>query len=378
MQATTDKIRVLIVDDSAIVRKLLSEILGADPKIEIVGLAANGKIGVQMFENLKPDLVTMDIEMPEMTGLEALSKIRETDKRTPVLMFSSLTQRGAADTLDALGRGATDYVTKPTNEAGGLNAAKEWIRDQVLAKIHALGARTKLFNMASKAPTTPSVTTLASSASKPNALFKVTNRVEIVTIGISTGGPNALMELIPKIPAGFPVPIVIVQHMPASFTKFLADRLNTTSPLNVREAGNDKPVLKAGDVWIAPGGFHMVLEKDGALVRLALNDEAPENSCRPAVDVLFRSVSQIYGKGTLGLVMTGMGYDGLKGSEVIVKNGGQVFTQDEASSVVWGMPGAVTNAGLSSRVLPLKDIAKAIIETVGEQRIGFTYEQRQL
>lgn len=349
------KIRVLIVDDSVVVRHMLAEICKADPEIEIVGMAPNGRQGVAMFEQLKPDVVTLDIEMPEMTGLEALIKIREKDARVPVIMFSSLTMKGASDTLEALGKGATDYITKPTNSLGGLMDAKEWVREQMLQKIKALGGR-----FAISAPPIKIV-------ERASGSLAMKSRVDIVAIGISTGGPNALMQMIPTLKADIQVPIVIVQHMPETFTKSLADRLAKTSALQVRE-GENGALVEPGTVWIAPGGHHMVLRRDGDGVRLAINDRPPENSCRPSVDVMFRSVVDLFGARILGVIMTGMGSDGLKGCDAIRKAGGQIVVQDEATSVVWGMPGFVARAGLADKVLPLDRIGSEITERVAFRR----------
>jgi two-component system chemotaxis response regulator CheB len=352
------KIRVLVVDDSVVIRRLVTDILASDPEIEVAGIAANGRIALDKITQINPDIMTLDVEMPEMDGLQTLAALRKSHPKLPVIMFSTLTERGGVTTLEALSLGASDYVTKPAN-VGSATAGKERVRDDLIPKIKALCGRSHIPGAK------PSATTGA--AARPKAVFssipKSNRIVDIVTIGVSTGGPNALAELMPAIPAKFPVPIAIVQHMPPVFTRLLAERLNANSPVTIREgiAGQE---LKAGEVWIAPGNYHMVLEKTATGSRIALQQEVPENSCRPAVDVLFRSVARIYGASTLAVILTGMGQDGLRGCEVIREAGGQVLAQDEASSVVWGMPGFVANAGLADKVLPLDQIAAEIIRRV--------------
>jgi two-component system chemotaxis response regulator CheB len=353
------KIRVLVVDDSVVIRRLVSDVLSADAAIEVIGVAANGRIALDKIAQLKPDLVTMDVEMPELDGLQALKAIRKTDKRLPVVMFSTLTDRGAATTIEALSAGASDYVTKPSN-VGSATMAIARIREQLIPKVKALcGSRSFEFRVPSSELTRNP---------KPKTQ-NATGRVDILAIGVSTGGPNALAELLPAISASFPLPIVIVQHMPPVFTRLLAERLNAASAIAVCEgvAGEE---IKPGVAWIAPGDYHMVLEKTAGGARLKLNQEQAENSCRPAVDPLFRSVVQIYGAATLGVILTGMGQDGLKGCEQIAAAGGQIIAQDEASSVVWGMPGFVARAGLAEKILPLNQIAGAITRRawVGRER----------
>jgi two-component system chemotaxis response regulator CheB len=342
------RIRVLVVDDAVVVRRMVSEALGADPLIEVVGTASNGRLALARIMQLQPDLITLDIEMPEMDGLETLAEIRKTWPKLPVIMFSTLTERGAATTLDALALGATDYVTKPAN-AGSMAVAQQRVREQLIPKILGLcGARAtpKLAPARPRADVPP----------KSAAAGTDGGRVDVVTIGVSTGGPNALAQLLPELPADFPVPIVIVQHMPPLFTRFLADRLMASSRIKVREA-EAGGVLTPGLAWIAPGNFHMTLQRVNDEIRVALNQDLPEHSCRPAADVLFRSVAEIYGARCLGVVLTGMGQDGLLGCERLAEAGGQVIAQDEATSVVWGMPGLVAHAGLADAVLPLERIA---------------------
>lgn len=352
------KIRILIVDDAVVVRRMLTDLLAADPDIEVAGVAANGRIALSKIPQVNPDLVTLDVEMPEMDGLETLREVRKTYPRLPVIMFSTLTERGATATLDALTLGANDYVTKPAN-VGSVTTAIQRIRDELIPRIKALCP-----HKAAPAPL-PRPALPTSNAPRNVMQFQMpavsqpARPLEVVVIGVSTGGPNALAALLPEIPADFPVPIVIVQHMPVMFTRFLAERLNTSCAVQVREAAGGE-ALHPGQVWIAPGGQHLVVEREGLTVRLRTNMEPPENSCRPAVDVLFRSVARVYGNRALAVVLTGMGHDGLHGCEEVRATGGQVVVQDENSSVVWGMPGAVAQQGLAEKVLPLNQVAGEI------------------
>jgi two-component system chemotaxis response regulator CheB len=304
--------------------------------------------------------------MPEMDGLETLSALRKTYPRLPVIMFSTLTQRGATATLDALALGASDYVTKPAN-VGSVAAGMQRIRDELVPKI-------KTFCRGIIGPEQPALLpgSPKGAANTPPSAFRpprlatprlAQQRIEVVAIGVSTGGPNALAELFPGWAATFPVPIVVVQHMPPMFTKLLAERLAARSTMRITE-GVPGASLEPGHAWIAPGDFHMEVERHAAAVRLRMHQGPPENSCRPAVDVLFRSVAAVYGPHALAVVLTGMGQDGLRGCEAIREAGGQVFVQDEPSSVVWGMPGIVARSGLADQVLPLNRLAGEILQRV--------------
>jgi len=354
------RIRILVVDDSVVVRRMLSDTLSADPHLEVVGAAANGNIALARIPQLNPDMVILDVEMPELDGLETLKRIRQTHLSLPVIMFSTLTQRGAAATLDALSLGASDYVAKPAN-VGGVQEALEHIRTELIPKVKIFGRKAtdrELMTAPRLAKPAPSGSKITTVLRRPTA-----GRVEVVAIGVSTGGPNALNELFPTFPADFSVPIVVVQHMPPVFTKLLADRLKAKSQIQVEEGAPGRAV-EPGRAFIAPGNYHMIVQKEDRTVRIRTNQEPPENSCRPAVDVLFRSVAQTYGAGVLGVVMTGMGQDGLRGCEQIRKAGGQVIVQDEATSVVWGMPGFVATAGLADKVLPLNELGSEIVRKV--------------
>lgn len=349
-------IRVLVVDDSVVVRKVLCEVLATDPSIEVAGTAANGSIALAKIPQLNPDVITLDVEMPGLNGIQTLTEIRKLYPKLPVIMFSTLTERGASITLEALAQGASDYMTKPTNSESLASAMKQ-VQCELVAKIMSLASR------ASSRAGVPLPRPMASLGKRRS----LDQRVDVVAIGTSTGGPNALAQVVPRFPEGFPVPVVVVQHMPPLFTRLLAERLDGQSPLKVHEA-EPGAKLEPGHVWIARGDYHMTVARQGTAVVLNLNQDTPENSCRPAVDVLFRSVAQIYGPGVLAVVMTGMGADGARGSEHIREAGGEILVQDEASSVVWGMPGAVVSAGLADKVCPLPEISQEVVRRVTSGR----------
>jgi len=356
------KIRILVVDDSVVVRRMVSDVLASDPQLEIAGTAANGRIALAKIPQVNPDIVILDVEMPELDGLGTLVGIRKSLPALPVIMYSTLTERGAEATLEALSKGATDYVTKPSN-VGSVAQGLECIRTQLIPKIKAICVRVSGFPASS-----PLAATVAPKAIPPRLAFpRREERIDIVAIGVSTGGPNALAILIPTFPRDLPVPVVIVQHMPPVFTRLLAERLAAKSQIGVEE-GYMGAVLEPGCAWIAPGDYHMVVESDHRQVTLRTYQGPPENSCRPAVDVLFRSVADIYKPHVLAVEMTGMGQDGLRGCEHIREFGGQILAQDQASSVVWGMPGFVANAGLADKILPLDQLGMEIIRRVRNGR----------
>lgn len=346
------KIRVLIVDDSTVIRRLLSDTLASDAELEVAATAPNGKIALAKIPQVNPDVITLDMEMPEMDGLQTLTAIRQQYPKLPVIMFSTLTQRGAEQTFDALAKGASDYVTKPAN-VGSITDGIRAIQQQLIPKIKGLCHRS---------PATPAQMPRVGLGIKQQVQAPPA-RIDIVAIGVSTGGPNALASVLPQLPESFPVPIVIVQHMPPVFTQHLATRLNQISPLQVKEAKAGDVLLPAS-VWIAPGDFHLTLRRTGNQIVAATDQGTPENSCRPAVDVLFRSCAQLFGTGVLAVVLTGMGQDGLRGCEVVRQAGGRVFVQDQATSVVWGMPGSVSQAGLAHQTLPLFQIPSEILREV--------------
>ena len=357
------KARVLIVDDSAVIRRLIREALTEDTQVEVVGGAANGRIALEMLNQYSPDLVTLDIEMPELDGLQTLKLLRKTHPRLPVIMFSTLTERGALATLDCLALGANDYVLKP-DQAGSLDTAKERVREQLLPRIKVLchlnstGAMAPPPQPPSRPPTTAK-TIPVSVLSSPG----VSRRIDIVAIGCSTGGPNALASLLPTLPAEFPVPVVVVQHMPPTFTRFLAQRLDGNCAISVREAVEGERLLP-GTAWIAPGDFHLKIAGTAVAPVLRIDQTPPQNSCRPSVDVLFSSLATLYGGNVLAVVLTGMGQDGLHGCQELRPLGARVVVQDESTSVVWGMPGFIARANLADRILPLPEIGGEIVRIV--------------
>jgi two-component system, chemotaxis family, protein-glutamate methylesterase/glutaminase len=363
------RIRVLVVDDSVVTRKVLCDALSADPEIEIAGTAADGSIALAKLSSLSPDLITLDVEMPGKSGLETLIEIRESYPKLPVIMFSSFTERGANTTLEALSLGASDYVAKPSS-SGSVEETRARIQAELIPKAKALCARRvqerKQLTLTGSKEANPQIGASGSSRTALQAIVAWTknhsaieSRIDVLAIGTSTGGPNALAELLPMLAGDFPVPIVIVQHMPPLFTCLLAERLAKQCVIKIQE-GREGEILKAGEAWLAPGDYHMLVHRDGSGVRLALNKGPVENSCRPAVDVLFRSVAKTYGSHCLAVVLTGMGADGTRGARHVTEAGGRVFVQDEETSVVWGMPGAVVTAGLAEGIYPLREIAAAI------------------
>jgi two-component system chemotaxis response regulator CheB len=355
-------VKVLTVDDAVVVRKILTEVIGADPGLEVVGTAPNGKLALSRIEQLEPDIVTLDVEMPEMDGIETLKAIRQLRPSLPVVMFSTLTARGAETTLEALASGATDYVAKPAN-VGSTTEAIEAIRSELVPLLRALGNGETRLRRGGSAATQPAAAQPAEYTTRAQS----GKRIEAVIIGSSTGGPVALETVLGALSSPLPVPVVVVQHMPPTFTAMLADRLNRRTVSTVVEASEGQ-VLRPGTVYIAPGGLHLELldRPDGTVVRLY--DDEPINSCKPAVDPLFTSAAKVWGSRQLGLILTGMGKDGLEGCRALAAREADVYAQDEATSVVWGMPGYVTEAGLSTRVLPLDEIAPALIERVDSRK----------
>jgi two-component system chemotaxis response regulator CheB len=347
------KIRVLVVDDAVVMRKLISEALSRDPEIEVAGVAANGRIALLKMPQINPDIITLDVEMPEMDGLETLRELRKTYPKLPVIMFSTLTTRGAEATLDALSLGASDYVAKPAN-VGSVTECLERLRDDLVAKIKVHCRH--VLPMPAVAPVPVAIRPVAT---PKLAAARTMGVPDAVCVATSTGGPNALAELFGHFPANFPLPLLIVQHMPPLFTAMLAERLSKLGSVKFCE-GAEGQVVEAGRAYIAPGGKHMEVRRSGLQVVLHLHEGTPENSCRPAADVLFRSAVTVYGGNLLGVVMTGMGQDGLRGCSLIRERGGQVVVQDEISSVVWGMPGSVAQAGCADAILPLDQLAGEI------------------
>ena len=363
--------RILIVDDSAVMRSLLRSVVASDVRFEVAGTAVDGASALDLLQTSRPDIILLDVEMPVMDGLATLRVLRQRWSRIPVIMCSSLTQRGAKVTIEALACGAADYVTKPSGQSDRETTLRK-LALELIPKIHALSAR-------SAVPMFPSQRCLLSGdlRTQPNpsagpqfltASSPIAPPPSILVIGVSTGGPAALEVLLPALPERFPLPVLIVQHMPELFTRLLAERLNNRCHLRVREA-SDGDSVRVGSMYIAPGNWHMeaiATALPGSSATLRLNRGPQENHCRPSVDVLFRSAANVYGSGVLAVVLTGMGADGMKACHTIRELGGTVLAQDEASSTVWGMPGAVVNAGLASKVLPLDLMVPEILRLTAQ------------
>lgn len=358
-----ERIRVLVVDDSVVIRRLVTHALEEGPAIEVVGSAPNGSLALQRIPQLNPDLITLDIEMPEMDGLEVLRRVRQSYPAVRVIMFSTLTERGAAVTIEALSLGADDYVTKASNE-GSLDRSLARLREELLPKIK------QFFELPDGRPRTPprpiAPTTVSGAASCASAGGSIATAAKprVLAVGVSTGGPTALAALLPALPQSFPLPVLVVQHMPPLFTRLLAERLNASCKLRVSEAVQGEPI-EPGRILIAPGDYHMRAASAGTSVRVCLDQSQPLNSCRPAVDALFASVGEVYGGSAIAAVLTGMGQDGLRGAQILKAHGAAVLVQDEATSVVWGMPGAVAQAGAADAVLPLDRIVPEVLRIAG-------------
>lgn len=351
-----DFYKVMVVDDSAIIRGFIRRMLESDPEFKVVATAVNGEMAISTVARTDVDVVILDIEMPVMDGLTALPLILKANPKVKVLMASTLTRRNAAISIQALAAGASDYVPKPesTREA---NASEEFHR-QLSSKIKAL-SRPRKFKPKLASSTSPAVKLAATpkiELRKPSVYKPV-----VLAIGSSTGGPRALFTVFETLKDTVKIPIFITQHMPATFTTILAEHIQRVCGVECAE-GRDKERVKPNRIYLAPGEYHMVIDfdDDGSFIRI--NQDPPENYCRPAVDPMFRSLSKTYGPKILSVVLTGMGTDGAGGGKVIVEAGGTCIAQDEASSIVWGMPGAAANSGICSAVLPLEDIAPKITQ----------------
>jgi two-component system chemotaxis response regulator CheB len=350
-----DKIKVLIVDDSALVRRLLTEILQSDASFEVVGTASDPYVAREKIKKLNPDVITLDVEMPRMDGITFLENLMRL-RPMPVLMVSSLTQRGAEVTLRALELGAVDFVAKPKIDvAGGLGNYS----DEIIAKVRtAARARVGAIRAASPAAPKFSADAVIPQASMGRRMLKTTER--IIAIGASTGGTEALRELLVALPPDAPG-IVISQHIPAAFSGPFAQRLNQVAAMSVCEAQDGQYILP-GHAYVAPGDRHLIIERDGARYRCRLNDGSHVNRHRPSVDVMFRSVAQHVGPNAVGVILTGMGDDGARGLKEMQEAGARTIAQDEASSVVWGMPGSAVKLGAADQVLSLRNIAPRLLE----------------
>lgn len=352
-------IHVLVVDDSVMVRRFLSDVLSDDPELAVAGTAATGRIALAKIPQVAPDLVVLDLEMPELDGLATLREIRRLYPMLPVVVFGSISDRSAAVSLEALALGPTEFVAKPANVASP-HRGVEQVCAELIGKIKGLCARLRPVG-SRPARLLPDPVVVA--RVRPPSPRPASEGVGILAIGASTGGPDALAALLPALPVDFPVPVVLVQHMPPVFTTRFAQRLDAICALTVREAQPGDRVVP-GQVLLAPGDHHMRLRRDGDGVRVTLDQSAPESFCRPAVDPLLRSVADVYGGRSLVVILTGMGQDGMRGCERLRGVGATVLAQDSATSVVWGMPGAVAGAGLAHQVLALREIAGEVVRLV--------------
>ncbi len=369
-----NKIKVLIVDDSIFMRKALETLLSGEPDIEIVGMAKNGLEAIEMAEQFKPDIITMDIEMPTMDGITALERIMKSNP-TPVIMVSSLTKEGADATLKALDLGAVDFMTKDSQSFGGTDIEKglkdkirKFAKNKSLVKLLTTSSTSNFnSNQSFRIPGTHSHPTGVSTPfahpshvdGSKRVVINKTGIKRVVALGTSTGGPQSLQKVIPLLPADLGVPVVVTQHMPPNFTQSLATRLNTLSKVEVVEA-QGKEKLEPNVVYIAKGGYHLKFQKVGASVYTELSTEPSNVFNIPGVDVMVDSIAEIYGKECLGVIMTGMGSDGCKGLKNLKNMGGTIIAQNEPSCIVYGMPRAVVDAGIADEIVPLEEIAARI------------------
>ncbi len=366
---TTDsKLKVLVIDDSAIYRKIVRDVLGTLPDVEIIGIARDGKEALIQLELLQPDVATLDVEMPGLNGLDVLRELPKRSPKTKAIMVSSLTSEGAEATMQAMQLGAFDFVTKPVGSTPAQSAAL--LGQALKEKLDALRLSTRLRFAMPRRIVTPNQSASPFAGAAVSSQLSLSGRrrtgcYAAVALGVSTGGPDALRQLLPLLPATFPLPILIVQHMPPVFTKSFADMLNAKCQLRVKE-GENGDLVKAGQVFIAPGGRQMKVSHAGGRTRIQITDDEPECNCRPAVDYLFRSVAEVYGSESLAVIMTGMGHDGTAGLRMIKRVGGAIIAQDAESCVVWGMPRTITEEGLADSVVPLSKLAEELQVFAGE------------
>lgn len=359
---------VLVVDDSAFMRKAITMMLESDPGIKVVGTARDGEEGIEKVKLLKPDLVTMDIEMPRMDGLTALREIMNSEP-TPVMMVSSITTEGAQATLEALDLGAVDFIPKQMSYVS-LDIVK--IKDDLLAKIKDIARRKHLLmsqyrqrqfgrlgRSSGSTSTGAKKPQMAQSDSPPRFIRKRQHQVNIIAIGSSTGGPPALQAVLTRLPRNLPAGVVVAQHMPPTFTKSLADRLNSLSQLTIREAA-DGDKIEPGVVLIAPGGQHLTVRKQGVGSYVVISSEPSTTLYKPCVDIMVNSVAELYGRATMGVILTGMGNNGVHGMQNVKGKGGVIIAQNEESCVVYGMPRAVIEAGIADHVASIEDVASEI------------------
>lgn len=352
------KIKVMLVDDSALIRKILTQTLEKEDDFEIVASTNNGKTAINHAMTSKPDVIILDIEMPVMDGLTALPQILEASPNSKVIMFSSLTEKGASITLKALSLGAVECFAKPTSREFEDQTA---FQEKIVHTIRELALQAKPpLSRQAQAPQTAVRATTSFSLYDDTASYK--GKPDIIAIGSSTGGPHALFEVLRHF-TSFDIPTVITQHMPPTFTRILAEHIADKTGVPAHE-GQQNMALDKGHIYIAPGGKHMVFKGNNKSASIELNDGPPENFCKPSVNPMFRSAVELFGRKVLAVILTGMGHDGLEAAKELVSKGGRLIAQDEASSVVWGMPGAVAQAGICSHVLPLKEIGPWIKKAV--------------
>ena len=353
-------LRCLVVDDSTVYRKIVRDVLDELPDVDVIGCAKDGAFALEQIERLKPDLVTLDLEMPRLDGIGVLRELKTRGLSPAAIMVSAFTARGAKATTSALQLGAFDFILKPTTSS--IDESVQQLRHDLIPKLRAcqtrlrsrraLGETSRVAAPAKARPTRPQ-------PNRPRVSLPGV-KPAVVAIGVSTGGPQALSRVLPKLPANFPTPIVCVQHMPRMFTKSLADDLNRHCKLTVSEASNGQP-LRAGEVLIAPGGRQMRIVAAGGGHAIQLTDDPPERNCRPSVDYTFRSVADHFGARALGVILTGMGDDGTIGAKAMKEKNAAIYAQDEASCVVYGMPKSIIDNGLADIVAPLEQIAERIL-----------------
>ena len=348
----TTPVRVMVVDDSAFMRFTISRHLNETPGINVVGTAKDGREALDLIPSLNPDVITLDVEMPRLDGLSTLREIMTQFPR-PVVMLSSLTSEGTVETVQALTLGAVDFVMKPAYKAN-INAVLQEVAEKVIK-----ASKARVWSLKRSASQLPQVVKPQTPEHKP-ALRPLSRMEKVVVIGSSTGGPRALNSVIPFLPEKLPAAVVVIQHMPAGFTRSLAERLDNTSQLKVKEA-EPGDAIEVGRVLLAPGGFHMVFDQHGVVT---LNQNPPVHGVRPAVDVTLTSIAQLYGNRVVCVILTGMGNDGTNGSGVVHGNGGWVIAEAEESCVVWGMQRCVAEAGFADEITPLSKVAQAIIKAV--------------
>lgn len=344
------KIRVLVVDDSFLMRKIISDIINSDPNLEVIDKAKDGRAALDKILALKPDVVTLDVNLPSVDGISVLGEVMRRQP-TRVVMLSAYTQEGTSATIKALELGAVDFIAKPSGEIS-LDLPK--LKDEIISKIK-LAATIDLEKFLSISQR------IQPTFARREEKFIVLKK--LVIMGASTGGPRAILEIMQGIPGDIPAAFLIIQHMPIGFTSSFAERISWQSAIKTKEA-EDGDIILAGKAFVAPAGYHMVLEKDKEQLKIRLNHGGPVNFVRPSIDVTMSSAVQVFGENVVGVILTGMGHDGLEGAREIKAKRGSIIVQDEATSVVWGMPKMISAAGLADKVLPVSEIPKAIIEEI--------------